>query len=95
MSSPARLALLRAVVEDLREHGRAGGRDPDAFLVRLVLRSGLTREDIQRAATELLPLVRELALVAPAFDDAPGGSSHSHVVVEAPAKGAASDPSRA
>jgi hypothetical protein len=77
-----RLALLRAVVEDLREHGRASGRDPDAFLVRLVLRTGLTREDIQRAATELQPLLRELARVA-TFADAPGGS-----IVESPRRGA-------
>jgi hypothetical protein len=56
-----RLALLQAIVEDLREHGRAGMKDYDAALVRVVARTGLSRVEIQEAASELLPLIRGLA----------------------------------
>jgi hypothetical protein len=56
-----RLLVLGAIVEELREHGRAGMKDHDAVLVRVVARTGLSRVEIQEAAGELVPLLRELA----------------------------------
>jgi len=57
-----RLALLEAIVEELRQRGRAGMKDRDAVLVRVVARTGLSRVEIQEAASELLPLLRALAM---------------------------------
>jgi len=56
-----RLAVLQAIVEELREHGRERMKDRDALLVRVVARTGLSRLEIQEAAAELLPLIRGLA----------------------------------
>jgi hypothetical protein len=61
VAASVRLALLQAIVEELREHGRGGMKDHDAVLVRVVARTGLSRFEIQEAASELLPLLRALS----------------------------------
>jgi hypothetical protein len=60
-TSSSRIKVVEAIVAELKEHGRAGVKDHDALLVRLVLRTGLTRAQIERAAIEIVPLLREIA----------------------------------
>jgi hypothetical protein len=60
VSKAVRFNVLKALVDELREHGREGMRDADAVFVRVVARTGLSRAEVQAAASELLPLLREL-----------------------------------
>jgi hypothetical protein len=57
----ARYAVLEAIVNELRQSGGRVIRDRDAALVRLIVRTGLDRREIEDVAAELLPLMRCLA----------------------------------
>ena len=60
-TSAERIKLVEAIVAELKERGRGIAKDPDALLVRIVLKTGLSREDIVRAAADVVPLFREIA----------------------------------
>lgn len=59
-TSSERIKVVEAIVAELKEHGRAGVKDHDALLVRLVLRTGLSRAQIEGAAIDVVPLFREI-----------------------------------
>jgi hypothetical protein len=58
--SAERIKLVEAIVAELKEHGRGIAKDPDALMVRIVLKTGLSREEIVRAAGDVVPLFREI-----------------------------------
>jgi hypothetical protein len=60
-TSKERITLVEAIVAELMEHGREGLKDRDALLVRIVARTGLSRASIERAAIDVVPLIRSLA----------------------------------
>lgn len=60
-SSSERIKVVEAIVAELKAHGREGLKDRDALLVRVVARTGLTRVQIERAAMEVIPLLRSIA----------------------------------
>lgn len=60
-TSGERIKLVEAIVSELKEHGRGIAKDPEALLVRIVLKTGLSREEIVRAAGDVVPLLREIA----------------------------------
>jgi hypothetical protein len=59
-TSSERIKLVEAIVAELKEHGRKGLKDRDALLVRIVARTGLGRAQIERAAVDVVPLIREV-----------------------------------
>jgi len=60
-TSLERIKVVEGIVAELKEHGRAGVKDHDALLVRLVVRTGLSRVQIEEAAIDVVPLLREVA----------------------------------
>ena len=56
--SEERVLLMRAIVDEVRIHGRALARDPDALLVRIIAKTGLSRARVQEFAPECLALCR-------------------------------------
>jgi len=60
-TSAERIKLVEAIVAELKERGREIAKDPDALLVRIVLKTGLSRDEIVRAAGDVVPLFREIA----------------------------------
>ncbi len=60
-TSSERIKVVEAIVAELKEHGRVGVKDHDALLVRLILRTGLNRQQVERAAIDVVPLLRGIA----------------------------------
>jgi len=56
----ARYLVLEAVVHELRQSFGRVAQDRDGALVRMIMRTGLSRSEIEESATELLALVRAL-----------------------------------
>lgn len=59
-TSAERIKLIEAIVAELKAHGREGMKDRNAVLVRVVARTGLSRMQIERAAIDVVPLIREI-----------------------------------
>ncbi len=57
-TSSERVKIVEAIVAELKEHGRSGVKDRNALLMRLVVRTGLIRAQIERAATDVVPLLK-------------------------------------
>jgi hypothetical protein len=61
-STPSeRMKLVEAIVAELKQHGREGLKDRDALLVRIVARTGLSRQQIESAAIDVVPLILGIA----------------------------------
>lgn len=60
-TSTERIKLVEAIVAELEAHGREGLKDRDALLVRIVARTGLSRAQVERAAIDVVPLIRSVA----------------------------------
>jgi len=53
--------IVEAIVAELKEHGRSGVKDRNARPSAPAVRTGLTRAQIERAATDVVPLLKEIA----------------------------------
>ena len=56
-----RVKLVEVIVAELKEHGREGMKDRDTLLVRVIARKQLSRAQIERAAIDVVPLLKAIA----------------------------------
>ncbi len=56
-----RVKLVEVIVAELKEHGREGMKDRDTLLVRVIARTQLSRAQIERAAIDVVPLLKDIA----------------------------------